>query len=347
VYGIKTIGENFMKKILITAAALLVLGSVWYLVNASKARKNGQYSSAEAVMTDLSEYVEITGYVAPLNRVEVLPASGGRIEKILVEEGDKIKSGQLMALMSSTDRVAILDAARAMGDEQYKYWQDAYKPIKVVSPLDGTIILKNIVEGQTVGASTVLFAVSDKLILEATVDESDIGKVKTGQAAFITLDAYPDKPVSGKVFQILDEGTTSNNVITYKVKIRPDTVPAFFKSQMTANIKLRISAGRKVLLVPAAAVVIGPSGSTAVMTSIAGPKPVYKDVVTGANEGRNVEIVSGLEDGDAVYYSEKTYVPQKEDASSSNPLIPKMNRRRTSAPGSGARSGAAAPPPGN
>jgi len=302
---------------------------------------------------DLSEYVEVTGYIAPMNRVEVEPSASGRIEKLLLDEGAKVKAGDTLALMSSSDRVAILDAARSMDADQYKYWQDAYKAIKVVSPLDGTIILKNVVEGQTVSASTVLFAISDKLIIEATVDESDIGKVKLGQKATITLDAYPDKPVTGRVFQILDEGTTTNNVITYKVKVRPDHIPAFFKSQMTANLKIQTAAGRKVLLVPSNAVVIGPNGNTSVITAVKDGKPVYADVTTGATEGDAVEVTSGVSEGDIVYCTKTAYKPQKADNTGTNPFMPKFNRKGTSSSGSGKSSkrsssggDAGGPPPG-
>lgn len=319
-----------MKKVLIIIAILAVAAGGVYMTKRGKSTGEvSKYTEAAAATKDLSEYVEVTGYVSPLNRVEVSPSAAGRIEKIEVEEGMKIKSGQTLALMSSSDRVAILDAARSMDADQYKYWQDAYKAIKVVSPLDGTIILKNVVEGQTVGASTVLFAISDKLIIEATVDESDIGRVKLGQTATITLDAYPDKPITGRVFQILDEGTTTNNVITYKVKVRPDNIPSFFKSQMTANLKVRISAGRKVLLVPATAVVIGPSGSTAVISALKDGKPVYTNVVTGTMDADGVEIVSGINDGDTVFCTNTAYKAQKEESAGTNPFLPKFNRKKT------------------
>ena len=48
-----------------------------------------------------------------------------------------VPKGQVLALMSSSDRVAILDAARASGDAQYDKWKETYKPIKVISPIDG------------------------------------------------------------------------------------------------------------------------------------------------------------------------------------------------------------------
>jgi len=310
-----------MKKIFIIIAGLALMGGGGYFYRKKTALAEVQYSSAAVVLNSISEVVDTTGAVAPLNRVEIQPSAAGRIEKILVEEGDKIKTGQVLALMSSSDRVAILDAARAMGDEQYKYWEEAYKPIKIVAPLDGTIILKNIVEGQTVGQSTVLFAMSDKLILTANVDESDVGKIKEGQTAFIVLDSYPDKPVKGRVFQILDEGTNQSNVITYSVKIKPDAVPAFFKSQMTANIKIEVAKKREALLIPAAAVVVDPAGSTAVITELKDKKPVYKKIETGSDQGNMIEVVKGLEEGATVMFQGKGYKVQQASGGV-NPLMP-------------------------
>ncbi|MBI5743441.1 MAG: efflux RND transporter periplasmic adaptor subunit [Elusimicrobia bacterium] len=319
-----------MKKTIIIAAAVILAGGGFYAFKKKNAAQAPKYVTAQAQLRDLSEMVDTTGVVGPENRVEIQPSASGRIEKILVEEGDRIKAGQVLALMSSSDRVAILDAARAAGDDQYKQWQETYKPIKVISPIDGTLILSNIVEGQTVSAGTVLFAISDKLIVAASLDESDIGKVKLGQKASIVLDAYPDKTVRGRVFKILDEGTTKSNVVTYTVKIRPEQVPPFFRSQMTANIKIRISDRKDILMVPAMAVTTDQKGDTAVITSISKGQPVYAKVETGQTEGDEVEVVSGLKAGDSVTYQDKAYTAQK-DSSGSNPLMPSrpnMNRQQ-------------------
>ncbi|OGS66715.1 MAG: hypothetical protein A3J79_00435 [Elusimicrobia bacterium RIFOXYB2_FULL_62_6] len=312
-----------MKKLLILAVILALAGGGWYYYKGRKKTGEVRYVSAEVTSSEVSETVDTTGEVVPLNRVEVLPSAGGRIEEIVVEEGDKVRAGDVLALMSSQDRVAILDAARSMGDDKLKEWKEAYKPIKIMSPLDGTIILKDVVEGQTVGASAVLFAISDNLILTANVDESDIGKVRKGQSALITLDAYPDKPVSGKVFQILDEGKNQSNVIIYKVKIRPDRVPTFFKSQMTANIKIEVAKRQNALMIPSAAVTLDASGATAVITSLVDKKPVYTRIETGLDQGDLVEVTKGLEEGDAVMYAGRSYRAQKASAEGTNPLMPK------------------------
>lgn len=319
-----------MKKILIVLVIAALAGGGWYAFRKSSSDGKPRYRPVQAELRDLSEVVDTTGVVEPENRVEIQPSSGGRIEEILVEEGDRIKAGEVLALMSSSDRVAILDAARAAGDDQYAQWKETYKPIKVISPIDGTLILKNVVEGQTVGASTVLFAISDKLIVSASMDESDIGRVRKGLRASIVLDSYPDKPVKGTIFKILDEGTTRNNVVTYTVKIRPDSVPAFFRSQMTANIKVSVSERKGVLLVPAGAIVTDPSGETAVIKELKDGAPVYARVETGQNEGDMVEVVSGLAAGDKAYVQLRGYTAQV-DSSGKNPLMPSrpgMNRQQ-------------------
>lgn len=310
-----------MKKTIFILVAAALAGGGWYYFNKKKADNAPRYVPVQAELRDLSEAVDTTGVVAPENRVEIQPSASGRIEEILAEEGEAIKAGEVLALMSSSDRVAILDAARASGDDQYRQWKETYKPIKVISPISGTLILKNVVEGQTVGASTVLFAISDKLMVSASLDESDIGRVKLGQRATIILDAYPDKKVGGTVYKILDEGTTKSNVVTYTVKLRPGRVPAFFRSQMTANIKISVSERKDVLLLPALAVVTDPQGETAVIKELKEGRPVYSRVGTGQNEGDMVEITSGLEEGETVYYQRKKYVAQV-DSAGKNPLMP-------------------------
>ncbi|MDT8285879.1 MAG: efflux RND transporter periplasmic adaptor subunit [Elusimicrobiales bacterium] len=315
-----------MKKIFILLLAAAAAGGGWWYFSKKKSGgDDAPYSSTAAFIKSTAEYVETTGGVEPLNRVEIQPSSGGRIEEILAGEGKKVALGETLALMSSSDRVAILDSARAMGEEQFNYWREAYKPIKIISPIEGTVILKNVVEGQTVSANTVLFAISDRLIVAVGVDESDIGRVKEGQRAEIVLDAYPDSPVKGTVFQILDEGKNQSSVITYTVKIRPDRVPSFYKSQMTANIKIRVTEPKPALFIPSRAVTLDASGATSVITAFEKGKPVYKRVVTGLDDGELVQIKRGLEEGEEVFYRGRPYRPQTASGGT-NPLMPQRGK---------------------
>jgi macrolide-specific efflux system membrane fusion protein len=198
-----------------------------------------------------------------------------------------------------------------------KKWQDAYKPTPIVAPLSGVVILRNVVVGQTVDSPNVLFAMSDELVVIAQVDESDIGRIHEGMTARITLDSYPDKAVEGKVFDILYEGKNVSNVIQYNVKIKVAPVPAFFRSQMTANVSFIIERKPKALLIPAAAVREMGGGVKQVMVPTApGKPPESREIKTGVESGESVEVLSGLEAGDKVVVARARYVPQQGPQSS-------------------------------
>jgi len=318
-----------MKRAIIAViVAAVVGGGVWkYKSGTRKGARGGRSTAVAAVIGTIEQSIDATGSVSPENRVEIKPPVGGRIEQLLVDEGDKVKRGQVVAWMSSTDRTAILDAARAQGPKQVKKWEDAYKPTAVFASLPGDVILRNVVVGQAVDAGTVLFAVADTLIVNAQVDESDIGRIKKGQKVRIRLDSYPDQSVEGKVFDILFEGKNVSNVITYGVKVRPNKVPPFFRSQMTANMSFLTKRKEDALLVPAAAVKDGPGGKRIVTIPAAekGEPPQTREVTTGIETDDQIEILSGLEAGDKVLISASRYVAQK--APEASPLSSIPNRR--------------------
>jgi macrolide-specific efflux system membrane fusion protein len=309
------------KRLLIIGAILIIGGGIFYGVRQRNQHKRSDTNieSVQAKLGSIQDTVEATGEVLPLNRVEIKPPIAGRIENLMVDEGDHVQGGQILGWMSSTDRAAILDAARAQGPAELKHWQDTYKPTPIVAPLSGVIILRNVVVGQTVDATTVIYAMSDKLIVKADVDETDIGRVKNGMPASITLDSYPNQPIDGKVFQILYEGVNTSNVITYGVKIEPQQVPPFFRSQMTANISLIANKKDNIILLPEAAIRPTASGDRQVMVPGPDGKPVPRTVQVGLENGDQAEITDGVAAGDTVLVMRKRYTPQQ--AASQSPLV--------------------------
>ena len=129
-----------LKLFFIIIGILAVAGIV--VAQSRKKESSGEIiKEVTPVVGTIRTYISCTGTVLPKNRLEVKPPVGGRIEKILVQEGDYIKSGQVLAWMSSTERAALLDAARGKGDESYQYWEEAYKPIPLPSPIDAQVIV--------------------------------------------------------------------------------------------------------------------------------------------------------------------------------------------------------------
>ncbi|MBA3066200.1 efflux RND transporter periplasmic adaptor subunit [bacterium] len=279
-------------------AVVAVLGLLMFFV----LRRGGAKVTPQeykVVRGGISKSVSANGTVRPRNRLEIKPPFSGRIDRILVSEGDTVKKGDVLSWMSSQDRAALLDAARAKGADAVAKWNDVYKPTPVIAPISGFIIKRSFEPGQTVSASDALLVMADSLIIEAQVDETDIGKLKIGQIAEILLDAYPSDMVRGNIEHIAYESEVINNVTVYRVKIAPAGGLALLRSGMSANIDIKLEEKNDILILSAAAV---KKYGTKEFVSIKNDAGEIKrrNITTGISDGVNVEIVSGLEEGELV-----------------------------------------------
>jgi len=133
------------------------------------------------------------------------------------------------------------------------------------SPINGTVIKRSVEVGQTVAASLsapTLFIIAEdlkKMEILADVDESDIGKIKTGQEVSFNVPAYPDQQYKGTVSQIRLQPTTVQNVVTYSVVIKAENPDGTLLPGMTANVDFIAEKVENVLLVPSAALRFKPS----------------------------------------------------------------------------------------
>jgi macrolide-specific efflux system membrane fusion protein len=241
-----------------------------------------------------------TGVVSPYNRLEIKPPVSGRMENVLVEEGEKVKKGQILGWMSSTERAVLLDAARAKGPEELKRWEEFYKATPIVAPLDGMLILRNVQPGQTVTNQDAILVLSDRLIVKAQVDETDIAKVKLKQNARITLDAYPDQIIPGQVDHIVYEAKIVNNVTTYEVDVIPNKPPDFLRSGQTANTTFIVAQKENVPFLSSDAVQQKGKQAMVLLPSSKGSPPIPHPIEVGLNDGKKVEILSGLDEGEKV-----------------------------------------------
>jgi HlyD family secretion protein len=97
--------------------------------------------------------------------------------------------------------------------------------------------------------------------VQAAVDEADIGRVKEGQTATFTVDAYPEETFTGRVEQVRLQPTLTQNVVTYDVVLRVPNDDLRLMPGMTANLTITVSAAENVLHVPAAALRFSPPGA--------------------------------------------------------------------------------------
>jgi len=144
---------------------------------------------------------------------------------------------------------------------------------RILSPVDGIVISRNVDIGQTVAASfqtPTLFNIAQDLTrmqIDTSVDEADIGRIQVGQAVRFTVDAYPDLNFTGKVAEVRNAPTTVSNVVTYGVIIKVANPDLRLKPGMTANVSIITAIREGVLKIPNAALRFkGPMGSASKKT---------------------------------------------------------------------------------
>ena len=180
---------------------------------------------------------------------------------------------------------------------------------RIVSPVDGTVISRNVDIGQTVAASfqtPTLFVIAadlTKMQIDTTVDEADISPVKPGQEVEFTIDAYPEETFRGTVSQVRNAAVTVQNVVTYDVVVTVGNPDLKLKPGMTADVSIITSVVRNVLRIPDAALRFRPTEKGRPVPSAGGRgpsvwvldngQPKRIPIKIGFSDGTYTELVSG------------------------------------------------------
>lgn len=315
--------KSRLRKILTLVISLAVLGAISYFgfryFSPAKVEETN-YQELKVAKGQIHLTILSTGTVGPDNRLDIKPPVAGRVDQILVDEGSVVKKGQTLAWMSSTERAGLIDAATGKGPAAVKEWEALFKPTPILAPIDGTIIKRNVVAGQTFGTGDAVYTMSDHLIVHAQVDETDIGQVRLAQRTMITLDAYRDVQTFGKVKKIAFDATTVNNVTTYVVDVLPDKVPEVMRSGMTANVVFDVETRSDILTIPNSAIKVKNGNSYVLLPrKEKGEEPPEQKIETGITDGKWVEVKSGLKEGDVILVPE---FKLKESGTSTNPFSP-------------------------
>jgi HlyD family secretion protein len=202
----------------------------------------------------------------------------------------------------------------------------------IVSPVDGTVVSRNVTMGQTVAASfqtpTLFLIATDltKMEVDANVSESDIGGIKLGNKATFTVDAYPKRTFEGAVSQVRRSPQTVQNVVTYDSVIGVNNSDLTLMPGMTAASRIVVDQRNDVIRVPNQALRYVPSGLAGAVQPghaqvwvLRDGKPVPVPVVTGLDDDSFTEIVSGeVKPGDLVITAEQV-------AAASKTAAPRLN----------------------
>ena len=350
------------KRVIIPIAIALVFGVVGF--NNIKANQI-HYQTQKLERCTITQVVEASGTINPVNTVSVGSTVSGLMKAIYVDYNSEVKKGQLLAqidpanFQASVDQnraqinnaeanLAKLNAEMVMAQKTYNRYKNLYAKnfvarseldqaesdylakkaaigaqqasiaqaratyktamtnlgyTKIIAPVDGTIISRDIDVGQPVAASfqaPELFTIAQdlkKMQIEVNVSEADIGQVKEGQDVEYTLDGYPDSTFYGKVTQVRLDSTTTSNVVTYTVIVSVSNEDLKLKPGMTANVSIITNRSSNVLCAPSIALKYSPESNGQKYKNqglwiLENGKPRRIDIKEGASDDSNIEIIS-------------------------------------------------------
>ncbi|APH72220.1 efflux RND transporter periplasmic adaptor subunit [Aquibium oceanicum] len=249
----------------------------------------------------------------------------------------------LEGAVASRDRansaVATAQANVAIAAADLKLQRADLAKSTIYAPIDGIVLTRDVDPGQTVASSLsapVLFVIAENLetmIVEAAIDEADIGAVAKGQDARFTVDAFPNRRFDATISDISFASVTTEGVVTYDARLAVDNSDLALRPGMTATVSVVTREANDVVLVPSAAFRFRPpaierdSGGFGLQDLFGGRRmsriferrqstvaadgsrtlyvlrdgqPTATSVRTGSTDGENTEILSGLEEGDLV-----------------------------------------------
>jgi len=234
---------------------------------------------------DINEFISLTGEIHGQKEVNVYAKVPGKLIKKIKNEGDRVKKGQIIALIDRDEEALKYSAA------------------EVKSPINGILTMYFADLGEAVFPAqpmprepVVMICDMDRVKVLVHLSEQDIGKVRKGQPAEIRVDSFPDRFFKGIVTSV----TPAVNPMTRKLKVEI-TVPNpghILKPGMFARVKIIVRELKNVLLVPRKAV-LEREGKKIVFTH-ENNRAKMINVLTGVEDEKNIEIKEGLKKGDEV-----------------------------------------------
>lgn len=253
-------------------------------------RVNQAMSDLEASRaTALTQRANVAALQAEVSRAQVAHAETERdlkrnqmlVDKGFVSQAALEKTQSAVAI--AAEQVKTAQAQRAVGDAQIRNGEALVKQREsqlaqakvdlerttIRAPVDGIVISRSVDAGQTVAASLqapVLFLIARNLTdmqVEASIDESEIGRITIGQEATFTVDSFPGRTFRGKITQVRKAALVVQNVVTYAAIISAPNPDLTLLPGMTTNVRITVANRDQVLRVPNAALRFRPPGMAA------------------------------------------------------------------------------------
>jgi RND family efflux transporter MFP subunit len=173
----------------------------------------------------------------------------------------------------------------------------------ISSPIKGTVVSVGVNPGDQVTASTAAFSVLDPELIrvDATVDESNVIRLKQGMPVTVTFDALQGRSFQGIIATVTPAGVTQQGVVTFPVTVVFNSQGFTIPPGTTANLRVVAESKPNVIVVPQRA--LTRSGRNLSVTVMENGKPVSRPVRTGVTGDGFTEILEGLEEGEIIVTS--------------------------------------------
>jgi HlyD family secretion protein len=179
------------------------------------------------------------------------------------------------------------------------------------APFDGVLAAVNVEAGEmSSGGPLPAFTLLDISRFQATldVDELDVGLLSPGQAARVTLDAFPDVEIPGRVERVAPAATVLGGVVNYHVIIDLDPTDAPIRADMTVNVTIVVDELTDVLRIPTWVVRVDRDTGQTYVNQRVGGEIVQTDVVLGVRHAGVVQVLDGLSEGDEAIWVQEASI---------------------------------------
>jgi HlyD family secretion protein len=279
--------------------------------NARAAAASIQYDRVNAEAPDLPMYKHTYERNLEMSKQGVVSQQSldDAQQKYLAAVNTRDKAVSQISVDNSKLRQA--EAQVAQNQASLKQLEEQLSYTTITSPMDGTILSRDVEIGDAVSSilvlgstATLVMTIGDttQVYVQGKVDESDIGRVYLGQAARIKVESFKDKTFQGKVTKIAPLGVEKDNVTTFEVRVSIDNPGGELKANMTANAEILLEEHKNVLTVPEQAVLYDKDRNASVEV----PDPKTKngrrkvEIKAGISNGTKTEVLAGLKSGDTV-----------------------------------------------
>jgi len=302
------------------------------LPSVQQATPTAQLKTTRVTRGDVRQVLTVPGEVTPANSQQLSFSAGGRLIELNARAGDLVTQGKALAIIDPDP----LKLALAQAQVDYQIKQEALNKLKssslpnstdlkqaeiaaqtaetalkktqadltgatMLAPFSGRVLSVTGKVGDTVAANSVVVEMADlsQLEVQTTIGQQDVTSVQAGQSATITFDARPSETFTGKVSRVVPKKASTSGAVNYTVFVSVDKAPNGLLPGMTADADIIVAERKSVLTLPRRSI-RATANATINLSVVQNGPTTSRSVKIGLVGDLNVEILSGLNEGDQV-----------------------------------------------